>query len=244
MLLKHRTSKNTAVKRRIKILFLTNNSNHIHPDWWWWQTPHSAVNHLASSKQVYPHPRHPTKVLVPNKCPISSILSQICLFLPFINLSALVTLCPALPLSPPIFCYHRLLHHLATHSITDCHSIRSAIRQCLAWLGQTFTTWLATICLVIEVSKEDDEGEGITNQTPVHPFREGAVSVERKSSVTNGDMELDLRKWKTVVKWLTFLKNLNQNITQKVHNCTWTNLQFQWCLNGLDHYKPSTATLT
>lgn len=201
VLLMHRISKNNAVKRRITILFLTNNSNHNHPDWWW-QTPHSAVNPWASSQQAYPHPKHPTNVLVPNKCPILYILSQICLFLPFITSSSLVTLCPALPLPPPSFCYHRLLHHLATHSITDCHSIRSSIRQCLAWLGQTFTTWLATICLVVEVPKEDNEGDGITNQTPVHPFREGAVSVEGKSSVTNSDMELDLRKGKTVVKWL------------------------------------------
>lgn len=123
------------------------------------------------------------------------------LFYYFVALSTLVTLCPALPLSPAIFCYHRLLHHLATYSITDNHSIRSTIGQCFAWFGQAFTTWLATICLVVEVPKEDNEGEGITNQTPVHPFREGAVSVEWKSSVTNSDMELDLREWKTVIKW-------------------------------------------
>lgn len=120
----------------------------------------------------------------------------------FHHFISLVTLCPALSLPPPIFCSHRLFHHLATHSITDCHSIRSSIRQCLAWLGRTFTTWLAPICLVVEVSKEDNEGEGVTNQTPVHPFGEGAVSVERKSSVANSDVELDLGRWKTVVKWL------------------------------------------
>lgn len=154
---------------------------------------------LLFSPKGISSPQNPIEVLVLNKCPISSIFPKSacsCLYSLYLPL---VTLCPALSLPPSIFCYNRLLHHLATHSITDCHSISSSIRQCLARLGQTLTTWLATISLVVEVPKEDNKGEGITNQTPVHPFREGAVGVQRKSCVTNSDMELNLRREKTVV---------------------------------------------
>lgn len=53
------------------------------------------------------------------------------------------------------------------------------------------------IGLVVEVSKQDDEGYGITNQCPVHPVGEGAVDVEREGCMANRHVELDLTERKT-----------------------------------------------
>lgn len=48
--------------------------------------------------------------------------------------------------------------------------------------------------MVVEVGKEDDKGDSITNQSPLHPERELTAGVEGVASVTNGHMELDLIK--------------------------------------------------
>lgn len=63
-----------------------------------------------------------------------------------------------------------------------------------AGFGRGLAAGLPTVRLVIEIAKEDDEGEGVSNQTPVHPLRERAVRVQRQGRVANGDVKLDL--WK------------------------------------------------
>lgn len=101
----------------------------------------------------------------------------------------------ALPLSPPALSHCRLLVHLGSVSITRRQgSIRGSVMKGFAGFGRSLAAGLPTVRLVIEIAEEDDEGEGVSNQTPVHPLRERAVRVQRQSRVANGDMKLDLRK--------------------------------------------------
>lgn len=46
--------------------------------------------------------------------------------------------------------------------------------------------------MVVEVGEEDDEGDSIANQSPLHPAGKLAARVEGVASVSNGHMELDL----------------------------------------------------
>lgn len=72
-----------------------------------------------------------------------------------------------------------------------------AIGHCFA-IGDSFTSLLgrgrfSPVSVVVKVGKEDDEGDGVTNQSPLHPGREWASTVERVAGVANGHMELDLK---------------------------------------------------
>lgn len=58
--------------------------------------------------------------------------------------------------------------------------------------------WLAAVGLVVEIGKQDDERDGVANQSPLHPGRKWAARVERMSGMANGDMELDLNISKRV----------------------------------------------
>lgn len=49
----------------------------------------------------------------------------------------------------------------------------------------------ASVCVVVEVSKEDDEGHCVANQSPLHPVWEWASCVEWVSCMANGDVKLD-----------------------------------------------------
>lgn len=53
---------------------------------------------------------------------------------------------------------------------------------------------LAAVGLVVEVAKEDDEGDGVAYEGVVHPVGEVAVDVQGQGRVTDGDVELDLRQ--------------------------------------------------
>lgn len=44
----------------------------------------------------------------------------------------------------------------------------------------------------VEVGEEDDEGDGVANQSPVHPLGEIAVDVEGMDGVDYGKTELQL----------------------------------------------------
>lgn len=46
--------------------------------------------------------------------------------------------------------------------------------------------------MVVEVGKEDDEGDSVANQSPLHPLRERTACVEGLGSVTDCHMELNL----------------------------------------------------
>ncbi len=50
----------------------------------------------------------------------------------------------------------------------------------------------ASVSVVVEVGEEDDEGDSIANQSPLHPGGERAACVEGVASMADGHMELDL----------------------------------------------------
>lgn len=114
------------------------------------------------------------------------------LFLPsfFINFQLVARDVP-LPSSLP-FCSSLLLPlsiflHFFHVAVTVSHG-RSAVGL---WLA-AFLWWFASVRVVVEVGKEDDEGDSIADQSPLHPAGEGAASVEGITSVADGYMELDL----------------------------------------------------
>lgn len=51
---------------------------------------------------------------------------------------------------------------------------------------------LASISVVVEVGKEDDEGDGVADESPLHPLRERTACVEGLCSVADCHMELNL----------------------------------------------------
>lgn len=50
----------------------------------------------------------------------------------------------------------------------------------------------ASVSVVVEVGEEDDEGDSVADQSPLHPGREWAACVEGVASVADGHVELDL----------------------------------------------------
>lgn len=50
----------------------------------------------------------------------------------------------------------------------------------------------ASVSVVVEVGKEDDEGDSIANQGPLHPVGEWTSGVEGVAGMANGHVELDL----------------------------------------------------
>lgn len=54
--------------------------------------------------------------------------------------------------------------------------------------------WFAPVGVVVEVGEEDDEGDGVANQGPLHPAGERAAGVEGVAGVADGHVELDLLK--------------------------------------------------
>lgn len=112
---------------------------------------------------------------------------------PLLSLSLifLVALRPALPFPPPVL--YRFFLQLPSHSVARWDGpIGNAVGDRLACLGGGLASGLAAVGLVVEVSEEDDKGDGVANQGPVHPVWELAVDVEGESGVANGDVELDL----------------------------------------------------
>lgn len=63
---------------------------------------------------------------------------------------------------------------------------------CLGGGGGVAPGLLAAVGLVVEVAKEDDEGDGVADEGVVHPVGEVAVDVQGQCRVANGDVELDL----------------------------------------------------
>lgn len=46
--------------------------------------------------------------------------------------------------------------------------------------------------MVVEVGEEDDKGDGVANQSPLHPAGEWTAGVEGVAGVADGYVELDL----------------------------------------------------
>lgn len=51
---------------------------------------------------------------------------------------------------------------------------------------------LASISVVVEVGEEDDKGDGVANQSPLHPAGERTAGVEGVAGMADGYVELDL----------------------------------------------------
>lgn len=56
-----------------------------------------------------------------------------------------------------------------------------------------FVPRMLAVRLVVEVGEEDDEGDGIADECPLHPSGERTACVERVGGVADGDVELDLK---------------------------------------------------
>lgn len=80
----------------------------------------------------------------------------------------------------------------------DLRCLAGAIGDAVHGRFGRLEAWLAAVCLVVEIGKQDDECNGVANQSPLHPGREWAARVERMSGVANGDVELDLNTSKSV----------------------------------------------
>ena len=87
-----------------------------------------------------------------------------------------------------------LLFLLSLHSVNGSR----AIGQSLPSLGglllspPSFSPALFDVRLDVEVGEETDEGEGVANQSVVHPLWEVAVNVERMDGVDYCKTELKL----------------------------------------------------
>lgn len=89
-----------------------------------------------------------------------------------------------------------ILHFLHfTMTISDhrgaiCHRLASFL-----WGGR-----FASVSVVVEVSEEDNEGDSVADQSPLHPAGERAASVEGVAGMANGHMELDLNTYNVNTK--------------------------------------------
>lgn len=84
----------------------------------------------------------------------------------------------------------------------DLRCLSGAITRCGDAINGRFwrlEPWLAAVGLVVEIGKQDDERDGVADQSPLHPGRERAARVERVSGMTNGDVELDLNRCETEI---------------------------------------------
>lgn len=82
-----------------------------------------------------------------------------------------------------------VLLHLLRFAVTISYR-GGAIGNGLASLlrGRRF----ASVSMVVEVGEEDDEGDSVADQSPLHPGREWATCVEGVAGVADSNMELDL----------------------------------------------------
>lgn len=86
-----------------------------------------------------------------------------------------------LPLSVILHVFHFAMT-VSYHRGAVCHGLASLLRR-----GR-----FAPVCVVVEVGEEDDEGDGVANQSPLHPGGEWTACVEGVSSMADGYVELNL----------------------------------------------------
>lgn len=72
-----------------------------------------------------------------------------------------------------------------------------AVSYCRGAIGDRLASLVrrgrfASVRVVVEVGEKDDKGHSIANESPLHPVREWAASVEGVSGVANRHVELDL----------------------------------------------------
>lgn len=120
------------------------------------------------------------------------LLPSLALKSPVLNINRKASLSPSLLPLRSSFLLPLLVVLLFLHFAVAVRYRRGAIGDGFASLlrGGRF----APVSVVVEVGEEDDEGDGVTDQSPLHPGREWAACVEGVASVANGHMELDLEK--------------------------------------------------
>lgn len=72
-------------------------------------------------------------------------------------------------------------------------AVGDGLAALLLWGG------FASVSVVVEIGEEDDESDGVANQSPLHPGGERTAGVEGVSSVADGYMELDLEMYTHVL---------------------------------------------
>lgn len=116
------------------------------------------------------------------------------------HLPHLISFSTSFPLSPARVLLGLLLFapHQRRSVGSSAQAVQVAVGDGLARLrrggGVAACGVLAAVCLVVEVAKQDDEGDGVADEGVVHPVGEVAVDVQRQGSVADGDVELDLRR--------------------------------------------------
>lgn len=75
-----------------------------------------------------------------------------------------------------------------------------AVSYCRGAVGDRLASLLcggrfASVRVVVEVGEKDDKGDSVANESPLHPVREWAASVEGVSGVADRHMELDLEMY-------------------------------------------------
>lgn len=95
---------------------------------------------------------------------------------------------------------------ISHHRGAICHGFVSLLR------GVGF----ASVSVVVEVGKEDDEGDSVANQSPLHPLRERTACVEGLGSVTDCHMELDLLNKKCMHK---VMKAEKRQTLRRINKC-------------------------
>lgn len=94
---------------------------------------------------------------------------------------------PSLPFRSPLLLPLPVLLHLLCVAVTVSQG--GAVRHVFA----SFLRWrFASVRVVVEVGEEDDEGDGVANQSPLHPAGERTAGVEGVASMADGHVELDL----------------------------------------------------
>lgn len=98
-----------------------------------------------------------------------------------------------------LFLLFSIFHHciIFWFAYSICNSTICYFAILYGFLGQL-------ICPIVEVTKQENEGDSIENDTPVHPFRERTININRQGCVANSHMELHLkdRKYRIKKVWI------------------------------------------
>lgn len=94
-----------------------------------------------------------------------------------------------------LFLLFSIFHHHITFwfAYAICNSTICYFAILYRFLGQLISP-------IVEVTKQENEGDSIENDTPVHPFRERTININRQGCVANSHMELHLKDRKCRIK--------------------------------------------
>lgn len=128
----------------------------------------------------------------------------------------LLTLGPSLLLSFAVVRHHLVRSAVAVGGL--CDAVGDGLRLTLMRRRR-----LAPVRVVVEVSEEDDEGDGVADQGPLHPVGERAARVEGVAGVADGHVELDLMDTEAERNDLTDDFSLVFSIARDLKCVSWQN---------------------